>query len=187
MRAGIGIDAAVVHRLEHDLPELKARLGPSAFWMTGLSLWRASSQSLFNVDCAGTRVSGSVVVAGNLRRYAHCFFVTPNARLEEASLELMVFTGRTRPALLRLLVGILGGFHHHYRDVVRLSLPFGSTARISTEPQGEPVPCQLDGEPAGTTPLTLSVSSERLRVYLPEGRGLPLSEAESPVSGPGIE
>lgn len=167
LMAGVGLDASVVHRLEHEVPELKLRLGAWAFLVEGFRSWLKFDYCPLTVDCGGAKLEASLLVVGNLRRYAHQFFVTPQARLSEPMLELVAFKGQTRRSLLRFVIGILGGFHQHYRDVVRVQVTESSPIHVSVENPRQSVHCQLDGEPAGFTPMIIRVAPEPLSVFLP--------------------
>ena len=102
----------------------------------------------------GKELEGTGVVAGNVRLYGSGYVITPEARLEEPMLDVVVFQGRSGLAYLRYLFGVAGGFHVKFKDVVHFhaerlevvadgwtALPTGwrarreSTGSISDPPQ----------------------------------------------------
>jgi diacylglycerol kinase family enzyme len=100
-------------------------------------------------------------VAGKVRIYGPGYVITPGARLEEPLLDVVVFQGRRGWDYLRYLVGVAGGFHLRFKDVVRLKV-----SRLDVEGEdGQHL--QLDGEPAGRVPVHLEIRRDALTVLLP--------------------
>jgi YegS/Rv2252/BmrU family lipid kinase len=158
LMAGIGIDGEVVHRLD---PAFKKRFGKSAFWLLGFRLLASYPFSSITVRADGQEIRGTGLVAGKVRIYGPGYVITPGARLEEPLLDVVVFQGRRGWDYLRYLVGVAGGFHLRFKDVVRLKV-----SRLDVEGEdGQHL--QLDGEPAGRVPVHLEIRRDALTVLLP--------------------
>jgi diacylglycerol kinase (ATP) len=106
-------------------------------------------------------IEGSGLVAGKTRRYGPRYRITPEARLEEPLLQVVVFRGSRRRDYLRYLTGIVGGFHLHFDDVVSWK-----TSALTVEADSN-VPYQIDGEFGGETPVDIAVRDRALSVVLP--------------------
>lgn len=109
-----------------------------------------------------------VAVAGNTRLYGGYLHVTPNARLDDGLLDLCVYRGSGAPALAQHACRTLLGRHLTapqvvYRRAVRVRLDSPS-----------PVPVEVDGEYAGTTPVTFAAVPRALTVVVPRGLRSPL-------------
>jgi YegS/Rv2252/BmrU family lipid kinase len=158
LMAGIGLDAQVVYGLS---PSLKKRLGTLAFWLEGFRLLVVYPFDPLTVRADGKEYEATSVIAGKLRRYGTGYFITPDARLEEPLLDVVLFQGRWGPGYLRYLFGVAGGFHLKLKDVVHIK-----ASRLEVESKAR-IYYQLDGEVAGTLPVQLDVLPEALNVVLP--------------------
>jgi diacylglycerol kinase family enzyme len=155
---GVGLDAEVVHRLKTGF---KHALGAAAFWLDGFRMLASYPMPTIRVRSEGREIEGSGLIAGKIRRYGPRYFVTPEARLEEPLLHVVVFRGRNRRDYLRYLAGVVGGFHLRLDDVVSWK-----TSALTVEADSN-VPYQIDGEFAGDTPVELQVRDRALSVVLP--------------------
>ena len=159
LMAGIGIDGEVVHRLDAGF---KKRLGTFAFWLLGFRLLASYAFAPLKVLVDGKEVVGTGVVAGNVRCYGSGYVITPEARLEEPMLDVVVFQGRSGFDYLRYLFGVAGGFHVKFKDIVHFHAE--RLEVVATAGQHY----QLDGEPAGKVPVQLEIRPNALRVLLPQ-------------------
>jgi YegS/Rv2252/BmrU family lipid kinase len=158
LMTGVGLDAEVVHRLKTGF---KHALGAAAFWLDGFRMLASYPMPTIRVRSEGREIEGSGLIAGKIRRYGPRYFVTPEARLEEPLLHVVVFRGRNRRDYLRYLAGVVGGFHLRLDDVVSWK-----TSALTVEADSN-VPYQIDGEFAGETPVELQVRDRALSVVLP--------------------
>ena len=158
LMAGIGLDGEVVHRLD---PAFKSRFGKSAFWLLGFRLLASYPFLPFTIRVDGKEIEGTGLVAGKVQIYGPGYVITPDARLAEPWLDVIVFQGRGALDYLRYLVGVAAGFHLSFKDVVHLR-----AARLEVESEhGQHI--QLDGEPADKVPVRLRVRPDALTVLLP--------------------
>ncbi len=158
LMAGIGIDGEVVHRLDAGW---KKRLGTLAFWILGFRLLASYAFAPLKVRVDGKELEGTGVVAGNVRLYGSGYVITPEARLEEPMLDVVVFQGRSGLDYLRYLFGVAGGFHVKFKDVVHFHAE--RLEVLATDGQHY----QLDGEPAGKVPVQLAIRPNARTVLLP--------------------
>lgn len=160
LMTGVGIDAEVVRRLKAGF---KHTLGAAAFWIDGFRMLAAYRLPVLQIRSEGFEVEGSGLVAGKIRRYGPRYRITPEARLEEPLLHVVVFRGRKRRDYLRYLAGVIAGMHLRFRDIVSFK-----TDALTVEADTS-VPYQIDGEYAGETPIEFGVRDQALSVVLPRG------------------
>lgn len=170
--AGVGLDAAVTHELEHEGRELKRALGPVAFGAIGLKLGARGGATAV-VDCDGQRRRGRLVlgVVCNIPLYAGAIHLAPGACMDDGSMDAALFFGDTMLAALqgflgedvRTAVQHLGTVLTGRRDEETHTLPV-RRAWIVASP---PLPVHVDGEPFGQTPVRLSVQRASLRLVVP--------------------
>ncbi|HID75170.1 MAG TPA: hypothetical protein EYP56_04145 [Planctomycetaceae bacterium] len=118
-------------------------------------------------DAAGRAlgsVSGRWVFAFNLPRYGWGLRIAPEASATDGVLELCTFRGGSFwQGLLYAAAVQCGGWHRRLRDFrleqVRRIRVFAS----------QPVPYQLDGDPAGWLPVEVDVLPGRVAVMVPAG------------------
>jgi YegS/Rv2252/BmrU family lipid kinase len=158
LMTGVGLDAEVVRRVKTGF---KHALGAAAFWLDGIRMLASYSMPSIRVRSEGRVIEGSGLVAGKIRRYGPRYRITPEARLEEPLLHVVVFRGSKRRDYLRYLAGIVGGFHLRFGDVVSWK-----TSALTVEADSS-VPCQVDGEFTGDTPVDIRVRDRALSVVLP--------------------
>ncbi len=160
LMAGVGLDGEVVYRFKSGF---KDALGAFAFWLDGFRLLASYPMSPVRVRVGGKEIVGTGLIAGNIRRYGPRYTVTPDARLEEPKLDVVIFTGKNRRDYLRYLLGVLGHFHLRFSDVEH----FKTDALSVSVDEGARVPLQLDGEPSGCAPVEIRVQDKALAVVLP--------------------
>ena len=160
LMAGVGLDGEVVYQLKAGF---KSALGAMAFWLDGFRLLASYPMTPLRIETEGREIVGTGVIAGNIRRYGPHYKVTPDAKLDEPKLDVVVFKGKNRRDYLRYLVGVIGQFHLKFGDIDH----FKTDALTIHVDGGGRVPYQLDGEPAGYAPLVIGVRDQALAVVLP--------------------
>lgn len=161
LMAGVGFDAFIVHELD------RLRKGPIGYWNYLLP----SAQALKDYRFAPLRVvaEGKVVFdeapalafVGNLPEYGTGFPVLPFARGDDGLLDLCVLPCRTAEDLARLFLLAATGEHTKAEGVVYLK---GKSIRIESP---GPVPVQIDGDPAGHTPVQIDLLPVRVPFIVP--------------------
>jgi diacylglycerol kinase family enzyme len=157
--AGFGIDGEIAYRVKG---RFKDALGATAFWLDGFRRLASYEMTPLRARSGARDLVGTGLVAGKLRRYGPRYFITPDARVEEPLLHVVLFQGTNRRDYLRYMVGVMAGIHLRFSDVKHWK-----ASTLSVESEGR-VAYQLDGEPAGFAPVTLSVRENALSVVLPK-------------------
>lgn len=157
-----GLDAHVVRLVPGPL---KQNLGVYAFLWRGLQELRRYQPVRFRMVLPGKRieVEAVIVVATNTARYGWFTTIAPHARADDGVLDIVWLpAGRGwRLAFWRVFVDVMTGrvgkcpYLHYER---------AREVRIEAAP-AQPVQC--DGEPAGETPLHVSVLPRALCVIAP--------------------
>ena len=166
LMAGVGLDAAIVARMR---PGWKQRLGGVAYVLAGVIAtfqWRAM-QSLVIIDGERFETPLYWLLAGNTRSYGGVANITHLARADDGRLEVALLRHGGPHRMLEAAVRLL--FKRHLR---------GSNVRYtratSIEILTEGAPVQIDGEPAGETPLRIEIAPLALDVIVPRDLESPL-------------
>ena len=158
LMAGAGFDGAVV---ESVTPRLKHRFGKGAFVLCAIRTWAAGPHPRIRVEADGSVRHAEWVVVANVSRYAGPHVLAASADPQSQELAVCLFA-RTRPfalasTLLRRVCGAtvpIPGLEILRAHDVAVSAPMR-------------VPVQLDGDAAGTLPLRLASTTDRIRVLCP--------------------
>jgi YegS/Rv2252/BmrU family lipid kinase len=163
LMAGLGLDGEVVRRAQ-SFERHKQRFGVLPYVAVSLStvpLYRGADIEL-RYDGVIRRVQAMMLVVGNSRLYAGYLRLTPQAVMNDGRLDVCIVKGRGPLALVRQSLPLLLSRTVARNDVELLRV------RELTVMSDEPVPYQIDGELAGTTPVHFSVQPRALRVIVPK-------------------
>ena len=161
LMAGIGFDAWVVHELD------RVRAGPIDYTKYVLPAIRAVQQYKFpsiRVTVDGKRIfseAPGLALVGNVKEYGTGFPLLPLARPDDGLLDVCVMPCASRRDLASLILAAAGGEHLKHEGVVYVK---GKNVLIES---AEPVPVQVDGEPAGRTPLEIGLLPRRIPFMVP--------------------
>ena len=154
--AGVGLDAQVVHALD------LLRTGP----ISRLSYVRPILQALgayafppVTVDVDGRRLCTdrpALVFVGNVPEYGTGIPILSRARSDDGLLDICVLPCAGRVDLLHWVIHTTLQRHHRARGAIYTT---GRSVRVEAR---TPVPVQIDGEPAGHTPVTFNLLPGRL-------------------------
>ena len=111
----------------------------------------------------GPAVEGQLVLVGNTRNYGGLFTMADLARCDSGRLDVCVLRNASLGGLVRAAVSGLTGGLSRRDDVVYVT---GRRIRIESDP---PVPVQIDGDHAGTTPLEIEIRPAHVPIVLPAG------------------
>jgi diacylglycerol kinase (ATP) len=158
--AGVGFDAEVVHRLVRQRRGHITHL--SYFWPLWRTFWghRFPQVRVFTETRLLWEGRGMVFL-GNMARYALGLPVVRDAQPDDGLLDLCIFSCRDRRQLIAHSIRTAFGRHVEHPDVRY------ARARLVRVESPESVPVELDGDPAGTLPLTVSVRPGAVRVRVP--------------------
>lgn len=164
LMASSGFDAEVIHRLDrwrknHPAGELR-RVNRRRYLMRIFEAIRGYRYPEVALVADGQEVAGHQAYVFNLPMYGGGLKFAPDARADDQQLDWVVFE---RPGFVRLLFYhwlVIRGKHPRGRTVA-----CGRASKITLRTTGVgPVPTQADGDPAGHTPLDMTVLPGALAV-----------------------
>lgn len=170
---GVGFDAQITSDME-PRPRRVKRLGVLPYVVAGLTLAREFSGVRTHLVLDGRALRGRalLVVVSNVQMYS-IFHLTPRARMDDGLLDVFVFRGLGGFLyMLRMAGQLFVGRHLENPRVVQ------RTARQITLWTETPMAVQADGEPLGTTPISVRVVPRALRVRVPPQAPSTLFSAE---------
>ena len=159
LMAGMGWDAYVVHRVHRRRRGPVTKLSYALGGLEGFRWYEFPRIQLVIDDEIETW--GYVVVAGNAHKYGGPGELTSLAKPDDGLLDVVVWQKRRRLELLRLLGWTFSGRLHLAPGVEYYR------CRRLVATSIEPVPCQVDGDPAGYLPRELVVQPAAVRLVGP--------------------
>lgn len=160
LMAGIGFDAAVVHSVA---PNVKNLIGSFAYVARGLQVLASYPQTHFHIEADGEEVEGAgwLAIVANASRYTYHWRLAPDARIDDGWLDLCFFASESAVHTAGQVVAVLGGRHSSHPGVRHLR---AKRFRFRCDPD---VAVQLDGDPAGSTPVEVTIAPGALTVMVP--------------------
>lgn len=161
LMAGVGFDAWVVHELD------RVRSGPidlMNYIMPGLKAIAEYRFPVLEVFVDGKKVfkkAPALALVGNIREYGTGFAILPAARPDDQLLDVCVMPCASPKDLIKLALSAAAGEHVQQEGVVYVK---GRQVRIES---ATPVPVQVDGEPAGMTPVEIDLLPCRIPFIVP--------------------
>jgi YegS/Rv2252/BmrU family lipid kinase len=159
LMAGIGFDAAVVRSVARPVKRL---VGSFAYVASGLRLFVGYRPGRFLIFADGRQIEAQawLAVVANAARYTYGWRIAP-ARIDDGWLDLCLFRGESAAERIGQVISVLRGRHSTHPGVEHLR---ARQFRFECEP---PAPLQLDGDPAGTTPVEVHILRSALTVLVP--------------------
>jgi len=164
LMVGVGFDADVVHRVARWRRRQRSlrRVTRLSYLRPILRAFRHQPWGQVDIIADGVAVRGAHCLVFNLPKYGGGLCVAPNARADDGLLDWVVFERPGRAALVRYALAVWRrSAHLERRDVSH------GRARHIRIGGSSPVPIQLDGDPAGFTPVEIDVIPEGLAVLMP--------------------
>ena len=164
LMAGVGFDAWVVHELD------RMRDGPIDLMNYIMPAVKAIAEYRFpvlEVIVDGKKVfkkAPALALVGNIREYGTGFAILPEARPDDQLLDVCVMPCASPMDLIKLVLSAAAGEHVRQEGVVYVK---GRRVRIEST---TPVPVQVDGEPAGMTPVEIDLLPCRIPFIVPPGQ-----------------
>lgn len=157
--ASSGLDAEIMAKLN---PARKARLGQLGILADGLFRWWGYGYPEIHLTADGRSRTATLAVASNIPLYGGSFRLAPEALWDDGLLDLVLFRGPHRGAMLSFAVSLAFGRHIRRKDVEILRV----SEVIFEGP--ESIPLQIDGDVCTEAlPARLSVASEPVWVLAP--------------------
>lgn len=160
--SGIGFDAQVAQEVEPHR-SLRQSVGNLAYLVAALAVGASLRGTRTTVVLDGKAMRQRLILAlvSNAQLYARAFRVAPHAKLDDGILDVYLFKGGSMLDALRHAGSVLAKLHakdpkiecHRAREI-----------EIRSE---RPLPVHLDGDPAGTTPVSISVAHKAVTAIFP--------------------
>jgi len=159
--ATVGLTSLIVKNLP---THFKGRLGRLVYLPAVLKSLGEMKPFWLDVDTDGDSYSGEalLLVAAAGRTHAGPFRVTRFSTNNDGLLSLYALDATDKRGLAKFALGLITGFHTSLSEVWNCET---ASATVKTDPYKRII---VDGEPSGTTPLTLSIRPQALRVLVPE-------------------
>lgn len=159
--SGVGLDALITQDIEPQR-EMKRRFGALYFWLVGIrDAWTfRGKRAALQIGDKRTRKRIILALAANAQLYGGIVKIAPDARLDDGSLDLVVFKGTGFGATALHLVRVFLGMHLRDPRVEDYRL-----ACVNIE--GKDLPVHVDGEPIGFAPVEIRVRPAALRILVP--------------------
>lgn len=158
--AGVGLDARAI---ELTTWEMKKKWKAFAYVLSGIKAAMEKQPRLRVTMDDGATHEGCLVIMGNGRRYGGPLRVFRDADHSDGLLDVIIFKNGVSGVVKDCLIGALnGGFD--------ADMPGGivyTQARACTIESDSPVPCEMDGDLWGYTPVNVELSSIPLKVIIP--------------------
>jgi YegS/Rv2252/BmrU family lipid kinase len=160
LMAGLGFDAAVVHSVAQGVKNV---IGSFAYVAKGLQVLARHRPSAFRVEADGAvfEANAWLAVVANASRYTYRWRLSPRARIDDGWLDLCLFEASSQAEGLRQAAAALAGRHASHSGVRHLR---ARSLKFACSP---PVALQLDGDPAGHSPVTVEIAPGALTVVAP--------------------
>jgi YegS/Rv2252/BmrU family lipid kinase len=161
LMVGVGIDAHIVHELD------RLREGPidlTSYILPAALAFQAYAFPPISVSVDGKNIFPSgraMAFVGNVAEYGTGFPVLTQARSDDGLLDICVLPCSSRQEMLKMALLVVAGEHLEAEGVIYTK---GKRVRIDAP---DPVPVQIDGDPAGHTPLVIELLPFRLPFIVP--------------------
>ncbi|NMC12838.1 MAG: diacylglycerol kinase family lipid kinase [Chloroflexi bacterium] len=169
--AGIGLDAFIVHRIE---PRQRWEKHFAILNYAASVVWHATFWHGMNleVEVEGEKINGHFLLAlvSNVHLYAGGFAqLSPQARLDDAMMDLWLFEGETLGDTVALALECISGDPSNSPDIHQI--PFHHLVMKSDSPMY----VQMDGEPYNIQgPIDIKTEPRALKVLIPDRTPHPL-------------
>jgi diacylglycerol kinase (ATP) len=160
--AGIGLDAQVTTEMEPRQRRTK-RLGALPYAIAAILVARdfKGVRTRVSLDSSTVRGRTLLILVSNIKQYAGVLSVAREARMDDGLLDVFVFKGLGFTYAVRHLLKLVSQRYLQDPQVIHRQVRH---IEVQTE---WAIPVQVDGDPIGTTPVTLKVVPLALRVLVP--------------------
>ena len=173
LMASAGLDSLAIARVSL---RTKRRFAHFAYVQAALDELRDYRGRHARIDVDGQRFDVAMLafIASNTRSYGGVLEITPDAQVDDGLLDVAVFEGIHRSGLIAHLLRTV-----RRRQQGNANVLFLRGRRITIE-SDEPLPIQIDGDLAGTTPATIELRPQAATVIVPPGLSSPLWSVNMP-------
>lgn len=160
--AGAGLDAAIVKRVS----ERRGKRSSITKWvMPTIATCLTYAFPHMTVELDGEIITDDAqyVIIGICRYSAGVFPATPDAKIDDGLLDVCIMRGLNAIKLATLATAARSGRHIHRNDV-----DYTTCTRVRLTPNGQdPIPLQIDGDPAGALPVEFSIEPRAINIIAP--------------------
>jgi diacylglycerol kinase (ATP) len=153
--AGVGLDALALQAT--DL-QMRKTIGPVSYLLAAAKVIGGPAPDLKLEFDDGSETAGCFVLIGNGRFYGGPFSLFREARNDDGLLDLLIFKHQSYLDIFRYLQGVLMGNHIDFPDIEYRRV---ASAQVMSD---QPVPLELDGDIAGSTPVHFAIAPSKLQV-----------------------
>jgi diacylglycerol kinase (ATP) len=153
--AGVGLDALALQAT--DL-QMRKTIGPVSYLLAAAKVIGRPAPDLKLEFEDGSEAAGCFVLIGNGRFYGGPFSLFREARNDDGLLDLLIFKHQSYLDIFRYLQGVLMGNHIDFHDIEYRRV---ASAQVMSD---QPVPLELDGDIAGSTPVHFAIAPKKLQV-----------------------
>ncbi|WP_166826846.1 diacylglycerol/lipid kinase family protein [Thalassoroseus pseudoceratinae] len=160
LMAGFGFDADIVHRLH---AQRGGHITHLSYVRPIFDVFRRYSfpEMRFFIDDATTPLTASVAMIVNLPSYAMRLPLAADADGHDGLLDIRLFRPKSRRQLVSMFLSVVRCRHEKRDDVECIR---ATSVRIECD---EPIPAQVDGDPAGLAPAEVRVLPSALKAFVP--------------------
>lgn len=163
MMTSAGLDARVLARLS---TVGKRRYGRGHVLARGLLEWWSYDYPGLRVEVDGTVYQATFAAVSNIPHYGGPFLLAPDARTDDRALDLVLFRGAGRAAMLAFAWSVFRSTHARRPDVTFLPIRHAVLRGPETAP--ERLDLQVDGDPLpAPAPVTVLLAPEPLPILAP--------------------
>jgi diacylglycerol kinase (ATP) len=153
--AGVGLDAMTVQGT--DL-QMRKTIGPVSYLLSAAKVIGRPAPTLRLQFDDDSESAGCFVLIGNGRFYGGPFSLFQNARNDDGLLDVLIFKHQSYLDIFRYLQGVLIGNHTGMPDIEYRQV---TSVQVVSD---EPIPLELDGDVAGSTPVQFRIAPKKLQV-----------------------
>jgi diacylglycerol kinase family enzyme len=159
--AGAGFDGRIIAALNH---RLKNRVGKLAYMMPALQALHTPPDRL-EVTIDGATTHATWAIAANASRYGGAFRLAPGTSVLAPGLQVILFRGASTVQRIRELIAVASG---NLQGLAKAgsTVEIRPATRVRITANG-PVPCQIDGDVFGHTPLDIAANGPAVSLILP--------------------
>ncbi len=160
--SGIGFDAQIAQNVEPHR-EIRRTLGNLTYVVAGVAqaLAMRGTRMTVVVDDVAQRCRVLWILVSNAQLYGPSLRVSPQAKLDDGLLDIAIFRGQNFVDALRHFALLLAGRHETSSHIEVLR---GKRVQVLGE---KALPVHLDGDPWGTTPVTIEVVPRAIELIVP--------------------
>ncbi len=160
--AGVGLDARVMGQMNL---ALKRHLGRAGIFGTAVSEFLQYEFPRLEVEIDGVRHQATFAVVCRARHYAGRWIIAPEARLDSAQFEVLLFAHRDRASLYRLFREMMRRRGEHLTTGLARVIRGRRVAIRTLEPY--PVDIQVDGDCVLKTPVECHMDAAFVNILAP--------------------